>query len=291
MMLAKFRNRYPQGSLVSELVKIDRGTYIVKALVQIDNVVLATALAGADTVESAEDAARERAIATLFLDSHLTSNNSNSATVSTTNDSNLAPQTQTELVVEVEPLVKQKPLNEPKIVNFSQPQAEVSSRKLLPLETKDRREQDLSAVTISQNSVPATDAMLDNSLEESAVPQTNLEADEVKEPVQSAPISSNLFGDTFTAEIPEAVSLSDKNVVGAISETDLLNTTTSEMEAMDFNEIKQKTDIEIKRLSWTKDQGKEFLMSHYGKRSRLHLTDEQLLEFLRYLEKLPNPIK
>lgn len=180
-MLAKFRNRYPQGSLVSELVKIDRGTYIVKALVQIDNVVLATALAGADTVESAEDAARERAIATLFLDSHLTSNNSNSATVSTTNDSNLAPQTQTELVVEVEPLVKQKPLNEPKIVNFSQPQAEVSSRKLLPLETKDRREQDLSAVTISQNSVPATDAMLDNSLEESAVPQTNLEADEVKE--------------------------------------------------------------------------------------------------------------
>ncbi len=291
MMLAKFRNKYPQGSLVSELVKIDRGTYIVKALVQIDNIVLATALAGADTVENAEDAARERAIATLFLDSHLTSNNSNSATVSTTNDSNLAPETQTELVVEVEPLVKQKPLNEPKIVNFSQPQAEVSSRKLLSLETKDRPEQDLSAVTISQNSVPTTDDMLDNSLEESPVPQTKLEADEVKEPVQSAPISNNLFGDTFTAEIPEAVSLSDKNVVNAISETDLLNTTTSEMEAMDFNEIKQKTDIEIKRLSWTKDQGKEFLMSHYGKRSRLHLTDEQLLEFLRYLEKLPNPIK
>ncbi len=115
-----------------------------------------------------------------------------------------------------------------------------------------------------------------------------MEVEQIENPVQSSPISSNLFGDTYAAEIPEEVSLSDKSVVGTTPETDVI-TTTSEMEAMDFNEIKQKTDIEIKRLSWTKDQGKEFLMSHYGKRSRLHLTDEQLLEFLRYLEKLPSP--
>ena len=68
MTLAKFRHQYPQGSLVSELVEIDRGTYIVKALVQIDNLILATALAGGSTVEAAEDAAKERAIATLCLD-------------------------------------------------------------------------------------------------------------------------------------------------------------------------------------------------------------------------------
>jgi hypothetical protein len=60
---------------------------------------------------------------------------------------------------------------------------------------------------------------------------------------------------------------------------------------MDFNDIKRKTDIEIKRLGWSSAQGREFLMSRYGKRSRLELTDEQLLEFLRYLETLPNLVK
>jgi hypothetical protein len=100
------------------------------------------------------------------------------------------------------------------------------------------------------------------------------------------PRETNLFGDTFTAESSAAI-LKENHDVDALA-TELIS---PELEAMDFNEIKQKTDIEIKRLSWTKDQGKEFLMSRYGKRSRLHLTDEQLLEFLRYLEKLPNPIQ
>ena len=280
MMLAKFRHRYPQGSLVSELVKIDRGRYIVKAIVQVDDTVLATALAGADTVENAEDAARERAIATLFLDNPFPINNSNSKTISKANDSQPAPQTKAEPLDE--PLIPQKFPNDPKIVNFSKPQSEISSHGLVPPETTN------DPLRVSDNSDSATDTIPDKSLE--AIPRTqpHLEAEQVENLVQSASISSNLFGDTYAAEIPEGISLSDRSVVTANSETDLV-TTTPEIEAMDFNEIKQKTDIEIKRLSWTKDQGKEFLMSHYGKRSRLHLTDEQLLEFLRYLEKLPSP--
>ena len=59
---------------------------------------------------------------------------------------------------------------------------------------------------------------------------------------------------------------------------------------IDFNKIKHQTDIEIKRLGWTKEDGRNFLKSHYGKRTRLHLTDEQLLEFLRYLQSLPTPV-
>ena len=44
----------------------------------------------------------------------------------------------------------------------------------------------------------------------------------------------------------------------------------------------------MKRLSWTKEQGRDYLLSTYGKRSRLHLSDPELLEFLEYLENLPN---
>ncbi|MEO0835151.1 MAG: hypothetical protein AAFY16_03990 [Cyanobacteria bacterium J06642_3] len=68
MMLAKFRQHYPQGSLVSELVKIDRGTYIVKASIEIEGIVIATGLSSAQQIETAEDNAKERALASLFLD-------------------------------------------------------------------------------------------------------------------------------------------------------------------------------------------------------------------------------
>ncbi len=283
-MLAKFRQRYPQGSLVSELVQIDRGIYIVKASVQIDGIVLATALAGADTVENAEDAARERAIAALGLDSYSTSNNINSAIANTTNDSPISPQAKTKL--DSEPLIKPKPLNDATIVNFPQAKSEVSSHSKPDSETAEMAEQ------VVPQRISSQDAMVSNSLVESSSSSLDNIPEQVEQPVQPPSISSNLFADTFSADIPDEVSLSEQNVAGTNSVKDFATTTSeSEMAAMDFNEIKQKTDIEIKRLSWTKDQGKEFLMSRYGKRSRLHLTDEQLLEFLRYLEKLPNPIK
>lgn len=253
-MLAKFRQRYPQGSLVSELVKIDRGTYIVKTLVQVENTVLATALAGADTVEAAEDAARERAIAILFLDSHPASNQS------TQTFATLSPQPESSSESSGKPKIdSEAKVNESKIVNFSQPQLEIS-------------ELSLSIVEDAISAPPAP---------QSPEPQSNLPKMSESAPVTST--ENNLFGDTFTAEISPAVSAPDDSYNS--------NSAIAELEAMDFNEIKQKTDIEIRRLGWSKDQGKEFLMSHYGKRSRLHLTDEQLLEFLRYLEKLPNPVK
>jgi hypothetical protein len=259
MILAKFRHKYPQGSLVSELIEIDRGTYIVKALVQIDNLVLATALAGAATVEAAEDAAKERAIATLFLD-HQPNTNSlltqpNTAKVRT------QPAASSSLNLEI----KSEETSNHQIVNFSKAQAEpaIESQNSFP---------DLTPVTAVEASIPQLQPDLSPK-----VPVVN----------SDTPSETNLFGDTFSAETPP-VTLTDKDNDVDVLATDLIS---PELEAMDFNEIKQKTDIEIKRLSWTKDQGKEFLMSRYGKRSRLHLTDEQLLEFLRYLEKLPNPVQ
>jgi|GEM_PF-3897944 len=54
-----------------------------------------------------------------------------------------------------------------------------------------------------------------------------------------------------------------------------------------FNDIKRLTDIEIKRLNWKKGQGQVYLISKYGKRSRLHMTDIELLDFLQYLQSLP----
>ena len=54
----------------------------------------------------------------------------------------------------------------------------------------------------------------------------------------------------------------------------------------DFNEIKRQTDVEIKRLGWKKEKGREYLMQKYRQPSRMHLTDKQFQDFLMYLKSI-----
>ena len=235
MSLAKFRHRYPQGSLVSELVKIDRGTYIVKVLVQVNNVILATAFAGADTVEAAEDTARQRAIAALCLDDRPVNNGVIEATPSKKISSATISQTEVKSspTISIESNTESTPLDNHNIVNFSEAhfkQSELSS-------------------------VGDTNITTTNPIPESTPTQLNLKS-EVQDTTQPINTANNLFGETFTAEIAKnSATLSANSVPESIFEANSVNTT-AEIEAMDFNEIKQQTDIEIKRLGWTKDQGK-----------------------------------
>jgi hypothetical protein len=60
-------------------------------------------------------------------------------------------------------------------------------------------------------------------------------------------------------------------------------------EPIDFSEIIARSNLELKRLGWTSEQGRNYLLQTYGKRSRQLLSDEQLIEFLAYLEQQPTP--
>ncbi|MEL4893945.1 hypothetical protein [Crocosphaera sp. Alani8] len=42
-------------------------------------------------------------------------------------------------------------------------------------------------------------------------------------------------------------------------------------------------DSEMTRLGWDREQGRRYLIEKSGMRSRIKLSDEQLLEFLGYL--------
>ncbi|WP_233501641.1 hypothetical protein [Acaryochloris thomasi] len=57
------------GSLTSELVHMQQGHYVVRAIVQVGEVTLATGLSAAETVEQAEDQARSRALVVLGIES------------------------------------------------------------------------------------------------------------------------------------------------------------------------------------------------------------------------------
>ena len=52
----------------------------------------------------------------------------------------------------------------------------------------------------------------------------------------------------------------------------------------EWSQIRDEIDFNMKRLGWSTRQGKEYLIKRYGKSSRLHLTDEELIEFWNYLK-------
>jgi hypothetical protein len=53
---------------------------------------------------------------------------------------------------------------------------------------------------------------------------------------------------------------------------------------IDLSDIIAQTDIELKRLGWNHAQGRRHLEKTYRKKSRQHLTDAELLDFLEYLK-------
>ncbi|MBE9210210.1 hypothetical protein IQ244_27680 [Nostoc sp. LEGE 06077] len=61
------------------------------------------------------------------------------------------------------------------------------------------------------------------------------------------------------------------------------------MEPVNLSEIVAKTDIEMYRLTWNSDDLKDYLIKTYSKRSCVLLTEEELLDFLRYLKDQPTP--
>ncbi|MDC0833049.1 hypothetical protein POG22_08505 [Geitlerinema sp. CS-897] len=71
-MLQLFHQRYPSGSLCADLVTIHEGQYIVRATVEVEGVCLASGMAAATSVETAEDRARERVLAMLDFEREAT---------------------------------------------------------------------------------------------------------------------------------------------------------------------------------------------------------------------------
>ncbi len=72
-VLQQLRSQYSTGCLSADLVQIHQDQFIVRAMVQVDNMALVTALASASTIEVAEDRARTRVLEALGLNSAITS--------------------------------------------------------------------------------------------------------------------------------------------------------------------------------------------------------------------------
>ncbi len=229
MKLTEFQNLYPQGNLISELVQIYHGKYIVRARVEIEGVIRATGMASAETVEEAEDKARDRAL---------------------------------EVIVKAS--VPQSVATPPTLNTF--PEAEVVPSSSVSTTSKSDTESiynyDLSqrfatSIKPEPEEVFSIDEMENNSLPE--ISSSNV--------TPFTPRGYNLQDDLETQ-------IAKKKKKG---------------EPVDLSNVMTKIEVEMDRLGWTKDQGRDYLIQNYGKRARTLLTEEELLGFLRYLESQPTP--
>ncbi|NJM72059.1 MAG: hypothetical protein HC862_18770 [Scytonema sp. RU_4_4] len=271
-MLAQFQSKYPQGSLISELVQIYHGKYIVRASVQIDGVTRATGMAAAEILEEAEDRARNRALVVLGM--------------STSSDS---------VVISPEPvkpvqstLTTTSRLNEsaysPALNTF--PQTEVIPTPPLVSSEVDKNETTNQDIT---ERFSTTDKQETQFFDTSLKKLEKLEKLENLGMMSGNQVENNTIPDIAPSNVTPFVS---RNYSSSLEDVPTQTATArkkKKSEPVDQSDDIAKIGVEMQRLGWTTEQGRDYLIKTYAKRSRHLLTDEELHDFLRYLESQPTP--
>lgn len=284
-MLAQFQSLYPNGSIISELIQIFQGKYIVRVSVQIENVTRATGMAAADTVEVAEDQARGRALMVLGLENTPKESvafsakpvaqvqvNPSLSTAAVLNESAYSSTKNGDFVSGQWRAVTSKEVSVPPISGqIVQPEPVIAEPH--SSSQNDTHSQDFS----QQFSLrPHREAQFDTPVEQ-------LEFDSGNEPEnQSLP---SITASNVTPFTPRSYS-SPEDVDPVLGTSKKKKRTTP----VDLSDVIAKTDVELQRLGWTPEQGREHLIKTYGKRGRTLLTEEELHGFLKYLESQPTPI-
>ncbi|NEQ20633.1 MAG: hypothetical protein F6K28_15615 [Microcoleus sp. SIO2G3] len=286
-MFTHFRIRYPNGSLVTELSAIDHGQYIVRCLVQDGGTTLVTGLAAAQTVELAEDQARSRALAILGIDT-------------TANEEKETHLANSEATVPLNPTLNTSPTFSDASAALSE-SLQVTQPTLLPDAPVDNNGSHLPPIEPVELTAPPV-------VEVPSKTQRRSKREKVADVTPTPPpvVDEIPFADeTPSAEVEPFEEAEPSLVTAEISQTSLNDasaksylpsepeTSTSEpaipTTPIDFSDIIARTNVELKRLGWTNQQGRDYLVQTYGKRSRQLLTDAELLDFLHHLESEPTP--
>lgn len=295
-MLNEFRQAYPRGSLISELISIYQGKYLVRVLVIVDNVTLATGLAAEDTLEMAEDRARLRALGAISLDSPLPQpavhpvvpsqslSHQPSAAFSPSHSS-----AKNRRSISDRPLSPDLAPDLSQIESGSLPQAKPYHYE--NSEISESRQEWLAASQDYYKTPPNQ-----NSTADSSPWTTPTKSFESFESDRDLTVGSGQKMPSPNRGEPPAISGLESSAysVASIGETDSVigEKTSSPINLLSDDERKTKiaqTTVEIQRLGWDTQQGREFLQARYNKRARSQLTDEELLDFLHYLQTQPDP--
>ncbi|MDJ0534987.1 MAG: hypothetical protein QNJ70_21315 [Xenococcaceae cyanobacterium MO_207.B15] len=88
-------------------------------------------------------------------------------------------------------------------------------------------------------------------------------------------IKANLLNESELAQLNTIEGTKQGNLFSQQNQPDIIQ----------WEQIKEEIDCNMKRIQWSKKQGKQYLIQRYGKTSRIHLTDAELIEFNNFLKK------
>ncbi|OKH26376.1 hypothetical protein [Chroogloeocystis siderophila] len=277
MLAQLFFARYPTGNLLSELVEIYQGKFVVQVAVQIDGTTRVTGMAAAETIELAEDQARDRALQVLMQPAAMTpvepslrlslADTTSQQPEAIESDSFPSPRPATNVDSEGDRVA----LDPPSQVTTSNLDLDLSSdesdnqhrawNNVTPLSrvrSQDFQLETADDVIMGSSPIDLSDALLKIDVL-------------LKRLGWSAEHESEYLERTYK-----------KRSRQFLTETEVV-------EFQDYLELLAKTGDEMKRLKWSMQKGRDYLLQTYNKRKRTLLTYQELLEFLQYLESQPSP--
>ncbi len=289
-MLERFRASYPTGCLISELITIHNGKYIVRVLVQVNGEILASGLGAADTVELAEDKARERSLATLILDSSFSAPQTSFELSTSPSATNHIPQftkyVNTPLQIKTEELPTaglNLDLNE--VSDTPTVSSELEASEIpTPLEKDELLTVESSINYDDVSDSPQDSSAFDNSWLDTDYRQEQNE-EKIDETTESLIDSRNHIESEITTSEPinSGIDLAAPiNNNNEIYSSDL---------SQDVSDDNVSIDILMDGLGWTKEKERDFLEQNYSQKTRQFLTTEELLDFHQYLDILQKVTK
>ena len=316
-VLQQLRSQYPTGCLSADLVQIHQDQFVVRAMVQVDNMALVTALASASTIEVAEDRARTRVLEALGLNSAIIS-----ATLPIGNpivgSVDTLPESPIALVSEE---IADESLVAPKVETTLVSKATKRKSKAAPV---------IPEVVVEEVAVNLVDTTIPEAVEIVKAPESILEpsaeistqavapviepiVEATVEPVLPAPVLSPIVPVSVQAAVEMATEPEEVEAVEISLDVEEVYEYTYEGEeialepiasievapkpvvmpaapidyGLDLSDAIAQIGMEIDRIGWTKKQGSAYLQQTYGKRTRAELTETELFGFLSYLKSMP----
>ncbi len=316
-VLQQLRSQYPTGCLSADLVQIHQDQFVVRAMVQVDNVALVTALASASTIEVAEDRARTRVLEALGLNSA-----TNSATLPIGNpivgSVNTLPESPIALISEE---VADESLVALKVETTPVSKATKRKSKAAPVIPEGGGEE--VAVNLVDKTIPdaieivkAPESILEPSAEistQAVAPAIEPIVEAIVQPVLPAPVLSPIVPVSVQAAVEMATEPEELESVEISLDVEEVYEYTYEGEeiplepiasievapapvvvpaapidyGLDLSDAIAQIGMEIDRIGWTKKQGSAYLQQTYSKRTRAELTETELFGFLSYLKSMP----
>ena len=267
-MFSQFRAQYPQGRIQTEMLpKID-GLHAFRAIVSQGDAIMGTATAVDSDLEIAEDRAIKRALTIAGITFEhsfegygdyagrspiLTQVSRESATINSLPSAHLQPQLESVAKAHSEPIYRADD--------------DYGDREILQ-ETSHYGDPVPSQV--SNQFASNVSSQVSNPISN---PVSNQMSSAMSDPVISS--SPNLSPNTSPS--PSSVPISAPMPISA--------------EPIDLSDAISKIDVEMDRLGWTKQDGRDYLLRNFEKRTRQELTNQELSQFLNHLKSLPSPMR